>query len=548
MRFDAFDARRAAVSCSSPAGPAAARRRWSTRFSQSAPKRAAGPRRPLLRAVRHGEPYLPVWEAIRSLLGAAIRPAGAGGAARASRRGRSRRPLSAHEPRTARSSEPRARRDGRRDRSAGGESAARARARRRALGRPLDARPAVGAGPPSRRDASCWSSRPTARPRCCVRRITRCARSCRNCWRRGWPRRSPLQLLDERAVAKYLRRRFAGEHAARTRSPAGCTSARRPPAVPRPPRRRPRRAGRADGSEWPVEARQRRGPTRRVAGGAGNAGPAHRAGDDRAAARAARRRASGRCSKRRRSRAWNVAAAAAAAALGDGRRRRRAGLRRPRPPAPLPRARRRRRVARRHRLDAFPLRPRAVPQRRLRADPRRPSRAASPRSGLRMEAGLGRSRAEEAAALAMHFEHRPRLAARGAAPPPRRRRRRPAVRPPRGRQYLRRASPPLERLPAATRAGARACRADVAGREPPGDPGCAAPEVEQIYARAEQLSRATGAAADVDAIFPVLWGIWVFHKVRSDLRQPTSWRGGCSTRAARRTIPPLLCRPTRRCA
>ena len=49
--------------------------------------------------------------------------------------------------------------------------------------------------------------------------------------------------------------------------------------------------------------------------------------------------------------------------------------------------------------------------------------------------------------------------------------------------------------------------------------GCAAPAVEHVYARAAQLIRASDAAHDITQIFPLLWGVWVFHKVRSDLRQ-----------------------------
>jgi predicted ATPase/DNA-binding winged helix-turn-helix (wHTH) protein len=45
--------------------------------------------------------------------------------------------------------------------------------------------------------------------------------------------------------------------------------------------------------------------------------------------------------------------------------------------------------------------------------------------------------------------------------------------------------------------------------------GCAAPEVEDIRARAYLLCRA--APEGSPSLFPVLWGIWVFHKVRSEL-------------------------------
>jgi tetratricopeptide (TPR) repeat protein len=45
--------------------------------------------------------------------------------------------------------------------------------------------------------------------------------------------------------------------------------------------------------------------------------------------------------------------------------------------------------------------------------------------------------------------------------------------------------------------------------------------VQAIHARAYALCHAPGSAArcDVGVTFPVLWGIWLFHKVRSDLRR-----------------------------
>ena len=51
--------------------------------------------------------------------------------------------------------------------------------------------------------------------------------------------------------------------------------------------------------------------------------------------------------------------------------------------------------------------------------------------------------------------------------------------------------------------------------------GCAAPGVEDVFARAEKLLRASGdaAASDISKIFPLLWSVWVFHKVRSDLAE-----------------------------
>jgi predicted ATPase len=47
--------------------------------------------------------------------------------------------------------------------------------------------------------------------------------------------------------------------------------------------------------------------------------------------------------------------------------------------------------------------------------------------------------------------------------------------------------------------------------------GYAAPEVAQLHERAYALSRAPEIQRDIRVLFPVLWGIWVYHKVRSDL-------------------------------
>src|SRR5262249_14559861 len=45
--------------------------------------------------------------------------------------------------------------------------------------------------------------------------------------------------------------------------------------------------------------------------------------------------------------------------------------------------------------------------------------------------------------------------------------------------------------------------------------GWAAPEVEKIYTRARQLCQDLG---DVPELFPVLWGLTLFHAIRGDLR------------------------------
>jgi len=134
--------------------------------------------------------------------------------------------------------------------------------------------------------------------------------------------------------------------------------------------------------------------------------------------------------------------------------------------------------------------------------------------GLAIEAGwIGRA-PEEAAGLAMHFEMArdwPRAvkylrhAAHSA-----------------GRQYahreaalyLGRALRALDRLPEAERAEHELDVLKHLGVNLQVTRGFAAHEVEAVHARAYALCRASG---DVARTFPVLWGIWLFHKVRSDL-------------------------------
>jgi predicted ATPase/DNA-binding winged helix-turn-helix (wHTH) protein len=83
--------------------------------------------------------------------------------------------------------------------------------------------------------------------------------------------------------------------------------------------------------------------------------------------------------------------------------------------------------------------------------------------------------------------------------------------------YLRRAVAAIDRLPAAERGEhelpvlmSLAVNLGVTA-------GFGSPEVLTLHERAYALSRALGGARDAPLLFPVLWGIWVFHKVRSDL-------------------------------
>jgi DNA-binding winged helix-turn-helix (wHTH) protein/predicted ATPase len=140
--------------------------------------------------------------------------------------------------------------------------------------------------------------------------------------------------------------------------------------------------------------------------------------------------------------------------------------------------------------------------------------------GLRMEAAWGDRAAEESPALAMHFElgrdwpravrylrHAGDAAARQYA-------HREAA------EYFRRGLAALERLPNDdARRTVELPMLMSLGLNMQVTQGCAAPAVEHVFARAEALIRASDAAGDITKIFPLLWGIWVFHKVRSDLAQ-----------------------------
>ena len=139
--------------------------------------------------------------------------------------------------------------------------------------------------------------------------------------------------------------------------------------------------------------------------------------------------------------------------------------------------------------------------------------------GLRLEAAWGGRAGELAAELAMHFEQGrdwPRAVAclrQAADAATRQYAHREAV------TYLRRALGALERLPAARRAEHELTLLRCLGVNLQVTKGFAAPEVEDVHSRAYALCVSEDLAHDIGSAFPVLWGIWVFHKVRSDLRR-----------------------------
>jgi predicted ATPase/DNA-binding winged helix-turn-helix (wHTH) protein len=135
--------------------------------------------------------------------------------------------------------------------------------------------------------------------------------------------------------------------------------------------------------------------------------------------------------------------------------------------------------------------------------------------GLRMETAWGERAGEIAAELATHFERgrdwgrAVRYLRRAADAATRQYAHREAV------DYLRRAQAALKHLPNEQRREHELGLLTSLGMNLQITRGCAAPEVEEIHARAYELCRA--APEGERSLFPVLWGIWVFHKVRSDL-------------------------------
>lgn len=146
------------------------------------------------------------------------------------------------------------------------------------------------------------------------------------------------------------------------------------------------------------------------------------------------------------------------------------------------------------------------------------------RIGERLEAGLGARAADAAIELAMHFErgrdgrraiHYLRLAGevatrRGAA--------REAV------AHLTRALGLLGRQPDAPgRAGQEVALQIALGGPLMAVKGRGAPEVEQVYTRAQELCETIG---DTPQLFPVVWGLFLFHRSRGEIDRALE----CATR------------------
>jgi DNA-binding winged helix-turn-helix (wHTH) protein/tetratricopeptide (TPR) repeat protein len=135
--------------------------------------------------------------------------------------------------------------------------------------------------------------------------------------------------------------------------------------------------------------------------------------------------------------------------------------------------------------------------------------------GVRLECAWGARASEEAAGLAMHFEmgrdwpravtYLRHAATRAALQYAHRE----------AAHYLSRALSAVDRLPEADRAEHELDVLKHLGVNLQVTRGFAAPEVESVYARAYALCRSSD---DVARTYPVRWGIWLFHKVRSDLR------------------------------
>jgi adenylate cyclase len=153
--------------------------------------------------------------------------------------------------------------------------------------------------------------------------------------------------------------------------------------------------------------------------------------------------------------------------------------------------------------------------------------------GLRIEAAWGSRAPEEAANLAMHFETARnwlravqylRNAAHAAG---RQYAHREAV------HYLRRALAATSRLETSDRQRYELEVLNALGVNLQVTRGFASPEVEEIQSRAHALcvARFQKSGGDTATSFPVLWGIWLFHKVRSNLETAGEMAGHLLTMA-----------------
>jgi DNA-binding winged helix-turn-helix (wHTH) protein/predicted ATPase len=146
------------------------------------------------------------------------------------------------------------------------------------------------------------------------------------------------------------------------------------------------------------------------------------------------------------------------------------------------------------------------------ADARR--RLLHQRLGERLEAAHGEYPEEAAAELARHFEQGrdPARAARyfglAADRAARHYAHREAI------DHLRRGLAAVERLPAADRDPAEMRLRVNLGLQLQVTHGFAAPAARRAYERARELCQQAG---EGPLLFPVLWGLWLYHKVRSDL-------------------------------
>jgi DNA-binding winged helix-turn-helix (wHTH) protein/predicted ATPase len=136
------------------------------------------------------------------------------------------------------------------------------------------------------------------------------------------------------------------------------------------------------------------------------------------------------------------------------------------------------------------------------------------RLGQRLEAAYGTKTDEIAAELALHFEQaRDHVRAAGylglaADRAARHFAHREAA------DYLRRALGAVEKLPETERADHELRLQVRLGLQLQVTKGFAAPEAQQAYLRARELFRQVRHST---LLFPVLWGLWLFHKVRSEL-------------------------------
>jgi len=159
------------------------------------------------------------------------------------------------------------------------------------------------------------------------------------------------------------------------------------------------------------------------------------------------------------------------------------------------------------------------------------------RLGQRLEVAYGANTDEIAAELALHFEQaRDHARAAGylgqaADRAARHFAHREAT------DYLRRALRAVEQLPESER-GVQELRLQVRlGLQLQITKGFAAPEAQQAYLRARELLRHV---PQTSLVFPVLWGLWLFHKVRSELPKAREMAEELHSRAAELGDPALI--------